>query len=86
MGLTPAPATRCCRPPRGPRIRGWEMSAATTKAQMKILEENGMATANAPDAVIADMKAIGKAMMADWRTNASPEGLAVLDRYLALIE
>ena len=67
-------------------IRGWEMSAATTKAQMKILEENGMATANAPDAVIADMKAIGKAMMADWRTNASPDGLAVLDRYLSLIE
>ena len=67
-------------------IRGWEMSAATTRAQIKILEENGMATANAPDAVIADMKAIGKAMMADWRTNASPDAVAVLDRYLSLIE
>ena len=67
-------------------IRGWEMSAATTRAQIKILEENGMTVANAPDALIADMKAIGKAMTEDWRANASEEAVAVLDRYLALIE
>ena len=45
-----------------------------------------MTTANAPDAVIADMKAIGAAMMEEWRTSASPEAVAVLDGYLALIE
>ena len=67
-------------------MRGWEMSAATTRAQIEILQENGMTTANAPDAVIADMKAIGAAMMEEWRTSASPEAVAVLDGYLALIE
>lgn len=67
-------------------IRGWEMSADTTKEQIKTLREHGMTTANAPDSVIADMKKIGKAMMEDWKTTASPEAIAVLDRYLALIE
>ena len=66
-------------------IRGWEMSAATTKAQMKILEENGMVAANAPAAVIGDMKAIGDAMLTDWRTRASDDAVAALDRYLSMI-
>ena len=66
-------------------IRGWEMSAATTKAQIKILEENGMAAANAPAAVIGDMKAIGGAMLEDWRTRASDDDAAALDRYLSMI-
>ena len=67
-------------------LRGWEMSAATTKAQMQILADNGMTTASAPSAVIADMKQIGVAMMEDWKTTASPEAVAILDSYLALIE
>ena len=66
--------------------RGWEMSAATTKAQIKILEKNGMATVNAPDQVISKMKEIGTAMMADWKKQASPEAVDVLDRYLALVQ
>ena len=48
-------------------IRGWEMSAATTKAQIKILEENGMVAANAPAAVIGGHEG-------DWRRDAG--GLA----------
>jgi TRAP-type C4-dicarboxylate transport system substrate-binding protein len=44
-------------------LRGWEMSAQTTRAQIKILADNGMTTANAPAAVIADMTNIGKAMI-----------------------
>jgi TRAP-type C4-dicarboxylate transport system substrate-binding protein len=67
-------------------LRGWEMSAATTKAQIKILEKNGMTAANAPGAVIGDMKKIGVAMMGDWKKKASPEAVAILDDYLALIQ
>ena len=66
--------------------RGWEMSAATTKAQIKILQKNGMTTANAPDQVISEMKKIGEAMMADWKKQASPEAVAILNRYLALTQ
>jgi TRAP-type C4-dicarboxylate transport system substrate-binding protein len=65
-------------------LRGWEMSAATTAEQMKVLEENGMAVALAPPAVIEKMEEIGLAMMDGWRKDASPEAQAVLDRYLAL--
>ena len=65
-------------------LRGWEMSAQTTAAQMKTLEENGMATASAPPAVIEKMKTIGLKMMETWRKDASPEASAILDRYLAL--
>jgi TRAP-type C4-dicarboxylate transport system substrate-binding protein len=65
-------------------LRGWEMSAQTTAAQMKTLQDNGMATASAPPAVIAKMKEIGLKMMETWRKDASPEASAVLDRYLAL--
>lgn len=66
--------------------RGWEMSAATTKAQIKILAKNGMNTVNAPDQVISEMKKIGKAMIVDWKKQASPEAVAILDRYLALTQ
>ena len=65
-------------------LRGWEMSAATTVAQMAILKKNGMTVVNAPESVITKMKEIGKEMMAGWRKDASPEAIAVLDRYLAL--
>jgi TRAP-type C4-dicarboxylate transport system substrate-binding protein len=65
-------------------LRGWEMSAETTAAQMQLLEDNGMTTAKAPEEVITKMKAIGKVMMEDWRKGASPEATAVLDRYLLL--
>lgn len=65
-------------------LRGWEMSAQTTTAQIKTLGKNGMTTANASAEVIAAMKKIGLVMMDDWRKTASPEAIAVLDRYLAL--
>lgn len=65
-------------------IRGWEMSAQTTAAQIKTLEKNGMTTANAPAEIITELKKIGLVMMDDWRKTASPEAVAVLDRYLAV--
>ncbi|MEM7523072.1 MAG: TRAP transporter substrate-binding protein [Pseudomonadota bacterium] len=65
-------------------LRAWEMSAATTEAQIKMLSDNGMSTADAPAEVIAKMVEIGGVMMDGWRADASPEAVAVLDRYLAL--
>ena len=55
-------------------MRGWEMSAATTRAQIEILQENGMTTANAPDAVIADMKAIGAGDDGGMANERQPRG------------
>ena len=43
------------------------MSAATTKAQIGVLEKNGMKAKNAPEGVISKMKEIGQAMMKEWR-------------------
>ncbi|MBO6560988.1 MAG: TRAP transporter substrate-binding protein [Nisaea sp.] len=65
-------------------LRAWEMSAATTAEQMAVLAKNGMTTAKAPEAVTAKMKEIGLEMMKGWRETASPEAIAILDRYLAL--
>ncbi len=65
-------------------LRAWEMSAATTEAQIKTLTENGMSATTAPGEVIEKMVEIGGSMMDEWRKTASPEAIAVLDRYLAL--
>ena len=65
-------------------LRGWEMSAETTKKQIDILKKNGMSSKNAPDEVISKMKSIGLEMMKNWRAKASPEANAVLDRYLSM--
>ncbi|MEM7742315.1 MAG: TRAP transporter substrate-binding protein [Pseudomonadota bacterium] len=65
-------------------LRAWEMSAATTEAQIKTLAENGMTTDVAPAEVIEKMVEIGGVMMEGWREQASPEAIAVLDRYLSL--
>ena len=65
-------------------LRGWEMSAETTKKQIDILKKNGMSSKNAPDEVISKMKSIGLEMMKNWRSKASPEANAVLDRYLSM--
>ncbi len=66
-------------------LRAFEMSAETTAAQMKVLQDNGMNVAVAPPAVVERMIEIGVEMMKGWRTEASPEANAVLDRYLALV-
>ena len=65
-------------------LRGWEMSAETTAAQIGILSTNGMTTATASPEIIEKMQGIGLEMMKTWRKDASPEAIAVLDRYMAL--
>ncbi|TVQ29420.1 MAG: hypothetical protein EA356_16890 [Geminicoccaceae bacterium] len=69
---------------RRAELRAWEMSAATTTEQIATLAANGMDTSDAPAEVLERMVEIGLAMMDDWRETASPEAIAVLDRYLAL--
>lgn len=63
--------------------RAWEMSAATTDEQMKILASNGMEVQNAPESIIAKMKDVGKTMVEDWKKSANPEAVAVLDDYMS---
>ena len=65
-------------------LRGWEMSAETTKKQIGILKKNGMSSQYAPDEVSSKMKRIGQEKMKNWRSKASPEANAVLDRYLSM--
>ncbi len=69
---------------RRAELRGWEMSAATTAEQMRILEENGMVVTLAPGSVVERMLEVGEAMMAEWRAEADEESNEILDRYLAL--
>ena len=63
--------------------RAWEMSETVTGEQMEILEQNGMTVADAPDDVVERMRDIGQEMMSDWREEASPDAVAVLERFLA---
>jgi TRAP-type C4-dicarboxylate transport system substrate-binding protein len=61
--------------------RAWEMSAATLKAQMQVLADNGMTVKEAPPQVIDEMKKVGEAMMATWKEKATPDQLKVLESY-----
>ncbi|WP_158971613.1 TRAP transporter substrate-binding protein [Chachezhania sediminis] len=63
--------------------RGWEMSQATYGEQLNVLEENGMVVEQAPEEVMAKLKEVGAAMMAEWQATASPDAIAVLETYKA---
>lgn len=63
--------------------RGWEMSQAVTQEQLATLRQKGMEVSELPANVVADMKAIGEAMMADWKETASTEAIAVLNFFLS---
>lgn len=82
--LSPADQAAILTAARHAELRGWEMSAATTAEQMKVLADHGMTVAKAPADVIDRMQEIGAEMMKTWRETASPEAIAVLDRYVAL--
>lgn len=69
---------------RRAELRGFEMSAATTAEQMRILEENGMDVSMAPASVVERMLEIGDVMMEEWRAEADEKSNEILDRYLAL--
>lgn len=63
--------------------RGWEMSKVTFAEQTKVLADNGMTVSEASPEIVEKMKEIGKSMMEDWKANASPEAIAVLEAYQA---
>lgn len=63
--------------------RSWEMSKAAHEEKAAVLKKNGMTVSEAPPAVVAEMKKVGAQMAGEWKATASPEAIAVLDRYMA---
>lgn len=63
--------------------RSWEMSKAADQAQSAVLAKNGMTVSEAPASVVEAMKKVGLQMAGEWKATASPEAVAVLDRYMA---
>lgn len=61
--------------------RGWKMSKEANDSQQKTLASKGMTVGTAPDTLIGKMKDIGKAMLVDWKKDASPEALAAVAPY-----
>lgn len=83
-GLSPETQAAVLAAAEKAELRAWEMSATTTEEQIGILEKNGMTAAKASPEIIEKMVEIGGTMMEGWRAEASPEAVAVLDRFLAL--
>jgi TRAP-type C4-dicarboxylate transport system substrate-binding protein len=63
--------------------RAWEMSKSAHEAQAAILAKNGMTVSEAPPSVVEAMKKVGAQMAGEWKGTASPEAVAVLDKYMA---
>lgn len=63
--------------------RAWEMSKSAHQVQAAILAKNGMTVTEAPPSVVEAMKKVGAQMADEWKKTASPEAVAVLDRYAA---
>jgi TRAP-type C4-dicarboxylate transport system substrate-binding protein len=63
--------------------RSWELSKAAHEEKQAVLAKNGMTVSEAPPAVVAEMKKVGTQMAGEWKTTASPEAVAILDRYVA---
>lgn len=63
--------------------RGWEMSKAETAAKTKIMQEHGMHIVEPSPELMAGLKAIGAQMLENWKANASPAALSILEAYEA---
>ncbi len=61
----------------------WKLSQEAADEQIKNLEEHGMTTSDASPELQEKMTEIGEQMMEEWMKEASPEGIEVLDNYLA---
>ena len=62
--------------------RGWELSKKEGAEKMQVLEDNGMTVTHAWPALIKRLDEIGMALLEDWKKDAPPEAVAVLDSYL----
>jgi TRAP-type C4-dicarboxylate transport system substrate-binding protein len=61
--------------------RGWDLSRKRETDANKMLADNGM-TVHAPDEAMTDaFRKIGYIMLADWTTQAGPDGQAVIKSY-----
>ncbi|OFW97773.1 MAG: hypothetical protein A3D94_10980 [Alphaproteobacteria bacterium RIFCSPHIGHO2_12_FULL_66_14] len=63
--------------------RSWELSKGADQAQSAVLAKNGMTVSEAPAPVVEAMKKVGVQMAGEWKATASPEAVAILDRYMA---
>ena len=60
--------------------RGWEMSRKETEEQTKIMADNGMIIVTPSAELMEGLKAVGQAMMDDWKKEAGAEGEALLSK------
>ncbi len=63
--------------------RGWEMSKAEAAAKTAEMAANGMTIAAPSPELVAGLQAIGEEMLAQWKNDASPEALKILEAYQA---
>ena len=61
--------------------RGWKMSEEKTNWYLDQLRKNGMNVAAPSQALKADLRKIGDAMLEDWLKKTGGEGKAVVDAY-----
>jgi TRAP-type C4-dicarboxylate transport system substrate-binding protein len=65
--------------------RGFEMSKEASREREQVLTDHGMTVAEAPADVMDKMREIGLTMVEEWRGEANPDQVAVLDAYLASV-
>ncbi|WP_023852013.1 TRAP transporter substrate-binding protein DctP [Ponticoccus alexandrii] len=82
--LTPDQQTAVRTAAARAELRGWEMSAAATEAQIVSLREQGMTIGTLPEDIAAKLDEIAPQLVQDWLNIASPEAAEVYHRYQAL--
>lgn len=65
------------------KTRGLQMSKDYTKFTLDGLKAGGMTVGPAGDGLVAELKAIGETMTAEWLEQAGAEGKAIVDAYNA---
>ena len=63
--------------------RGWEMSKAEAAEKTQVMADNGMTIAEPSAELVEGLQAIGAQMLEDWKAQAGPEALKVLEAYEA---
>ncbi|MEZ5866922.1 MAG: TRAP transporter substrate-binding protein DctP, partial [Geminicoccaceae bacterium] len=65
--------------------RGFELSKEASREREQVLIDHGMTVTEAPEDVMDKMREIGLTMVEEWRGEANPDQVAVLDAYLASV-
>ena len=61
--------------------RGWKASQEKNDWYKAALAEKGMKIVTPPARLVADLKAVGAAMLADWQKKAGPDGVALIEAF-----